>query len=91
MVAGRSFDHTGETGQAPGGGPEGKSWRSDVADDDWAALMGRRHMLFVAFQQASVKKVADSVEKASKMYIKEAQDAGVAADAVMADVGAAGK
>ena len=51
--------------------------------------MGRGEMLLGAFQQASVKTVADKLEKARRMYIKEAQDAGVAADEVKAAVVAA--
>ena len=82
---------TSELANIAGGAPEGKSWKADVADDDWTALLERGQVLFVAFQQASVKKAGDKLDKARRTYIKEAQDAGVAVDEVKADVAAAEK
>ena len=82
---------TSELANIAGGAPEGKSWKADVADNDWTALLERGQVLFVAFQQASVKKAGDKLDKARRTYIKEAHEAGVAVDEVKADVAAAEK
>ena len=40
---------TSELANIAGGAPEGKSWKADVADDDWTALLERGQVLFVTF------------------------------------------